>query len=789
MEKCNRSHIILIFIVFGVFSPLHAEKENSSYVIDEIFIRFEENCTEPQREAVLKRYKLTKVRSFYITKAILFRIESEIDASELVQTINKLPIVKYADLNRLGYETLSTGINEPNFSLQWYLSGDYLGNETSTISWKEALEIYSPKQSIGVAVIDTGIANSHPDLANMRGGMIAEQNGFPNRDDDGFGLKDDAFGWNFVDGNPDPEDDYFHGTLVSGIISGDPGNNLGITGIAPDSFIVPLKVASATGSDAIVSDLRLLSAIEYSVIVGVKIINLSMRFLSPLQYSQVLQDAAFELSENYDSLLVCAAGNDSMNNDLTPLYPASYKGDAILSVAASDQQNSLCPFSHYGVNSVDLAAPGEAIYGATVSKKIVAYDGFDFDSGWTWGSSFSNQSNYRWRFFTAPSDGKTWVTDSDWDSFYNPLNYTAYTNNYLKSPWIDLSSTLVPKLAVKIYHDLAYNWLLGSYDFLHFEISIDDVNWYPLDQPIYGQTPYPGRFYNFDLSTFGGYYVKIRFRLDTDGVLQGDGVFIDDFTISGVAPFSFSGNEFQYSQGTSFAAPIVSGVAAMLLSHRPELSTQDVRKIILQSVTKVDGLADKVASGGIVNAYEAIKLADTWEIEPTSPEYYSLSSSPSPSNAGSISGSGSYASGTTISISATPTSGYEFSHWSGDASGSSNPLSFTINQHTNIIANFSGINDSNAWSSASEITNDWKSFSWFGQFFETSSNWIYHLKLGWLYRHGDNLTSLWFYSSDHGWLFTSKNIYPYLFHHTNNSWLYLKENRLFSWANQSWSAI
>jgi subtilisin family serine protease len=281
--------------------------------------------------------------------------------------------------------------------------------------------------------------------------------------------------------------------------------------------------------------------------------------------------------------------------------------------------------------------------------------------------------------------------------------------------------------------------------------------------------------------------------LETDGVLQGDGVFIDDFTISGVAPFSFSGNEFEYSNGTSFAAPIVSGVAAMLLSHRPELSTQDVRKIILQSVTKVDGLADKVASGGIVNAYEAIKLANTWEIETPTPEFFSFSSSVSPSNTGSVSDAGSYESGSTISISATPTNGYQFSHWSGDASGSSNPLSITINQDTSIVANFSVTGttntSNNSWSSAVNLGNGWRSFSWFGEFFEVSQNWIYHANLGWLYRYGDDLNLLWFYSPQHGWLFTSKSIFPYLYAHNSKSWLYWSASKLYIWNNSQWDTI
>jgi hypothetical protein len=231
----------------------------------------------------------------------------------------------------------------------------------------------------------------------------------------------------------------------------------------------------------------------------------------------------------------------------------------------------------------------------------------------------------------------------------------------------------------------------------------------------------------------------------------------------------------------------------MLLSHRPELSTQDVRKIILQSVTKVDGLADKVASGGVVNAYEAIKLANTWEIETPTPESFSFSSSVSPSNTGSVSGAGSYESGSTISISATPSNGYQFSHWSGDASGSSNPLSITINQDTSIVANFSvtGTNNTsnNSWSSAVNLGNGWRSFSWFGEFFEVSQNWIYHANLGWLYRYGDDLNLLWFYSPQHGWLFTSKSIFPYLYAHNSKSWLYWSASKLYIWNNSQWDTI
>ena len=136
-----------------------------------------------------------------------------------------------------------------------------------------------------------------------------------------------------------------------------------------------------------------------------------------------------------------------------------------------------------------------------------------------------------------------------------------------------------------------------------------------------------------------------------------------------------------------------------------------------------------------------------------------LSTSSSPSNSGTVSGDG------------TPTQAQQFlslqlhpmaiSLVIGLAIfGSSNPLSITINQDTSIVASFSvtstNISDNNSWSSAVNLGNSWRSFSWFGEFFEVSQNWIYHANLGWLYRYGDDLNSLWLYSPQHGWLLQNR---------------------------------
>ena len=93
----------LIFLFFCIFISqafISATVQNVEYVKDEIFIRFNDNATEVQKTEVLKKYQLIKIRSFFITKAILFRIDSDLDSADLVKIINKISFVKYSDLNR-----------------------------------------------------------------------------------------------------------------------------------------------------------------------------------------------------------------------------------------------------------------------------------------------------------------------------------------------------------------------------------------------------------------------------------------------------------------------------------------------------------------------------------------------------------------------------------------------------------------------------------------------------------------------------------------------------------------
>tara|TARA_B100001057_G_scaffold433095_1_gene461745 strand:- start:384 stop:2765 length:2382 start_codon:yes stop_codon:yes gene_type:complete len=769
-----------------------------TYIKDEIFVRFEENITENQKSLIIKEFELEEKTKFILTKAILYKIKSGKDPRELIPLLTKNSRVKYADLNGMNSSLQSFSSSEPFFPRQWSLNNDGQvvngknGVPGADIDWIKAMEIYKPKKQIGVAVVDSGVALRHPEIALELGGKVLEQNGKPGVDDDGNGFIDDFVGWDFVDNDNLPEDLNGHGSMVAGIIGAHPNNGLGITGVAPDSFIVPLRVFDETGG---ASDAVIISAAGYAVLNEVKVINLSLTKGNPFHFP--LQEAIYNLEKEYNTLLVCAAGNGGSdqrgdNIDSTPVYPAAYDGNAIISVAATNQNNELTPFSNYGLENVDIAAPGDNIYAPSVSRKNIYFENFENTTNWKTYRTSRDYSGSSWSYHTD-SFGNRWVTDSN-DFFGNPINYAPYTDIYLRSPAISLKKVRSPKMFVRVYHNLPYNYLYGTYDYLFFEVSTDGGNSWSSIGYTYGLSRPGGSIYNFDLSKFEGFSnVLFRFRLASDGVLQGDGVYVDNFHISGVTDFDYSGSEFNFNSGTSFSAPIVSGVAALVLSHRPDLLVKDVREILLQSVTKVEDLKGKIATGGVVNAYKALKLAETWRSlgEPAFNFLVSTSFLPSQQSAGSVSGGGSYEAGSTVSIVANPSSNYTFSHWTGGASGSENPLQYTVIADTEIIANFekSILPTVPLWSDSNVLGHGWKSFDWFGSFWESSTPWIYHVSLGWLYRVGDQLSSLWFYNQQKGWMYTSSSTFPHLYLNENQSWSYVSDGLIFSYKTNSWSSF
>jgi subtilisin family serine protease len=256
-------------------------------------------------------------------------------------------------INDINSATILSMANDEFFSDQWsfHNTGQTGGTPGADINAPGAWDISTGSNSVVVAVIDTGVLYNHSDLSANIWNNTDEipGNGI---DDDGNGYTDDVRGWNFVANTSDPIDDNHHGTHVSGTIGAVGNNAIGVAGVNWHVKIMPLKAFDSAGfgdtSDAI-------TAIEYANANGASVISNSWGGGS---YSQGLKDAI----DASPAVVVCAAGNNANDNDINPVYPASYNSTNIISVAATDHNDIRALFSNFGLSSVDLAAPGTNIW-------------------------------------------------------------------------------------------------------------------------------------------------------------------------------------------------------------------------------------------------------------------------------------------------------------------------------------------------------------------------------------------------------------------------------------------
>jgi subtilisin family serine protease len=273
---------------------------------------------------------------------------------QLIAALSQLPAVAYVEPNYIG--TVVATPNDPLYGQLWGLknTGQVINGRAGTagadISAELAWNVTTGSRCTVVGVVDTGIDYNHQDLA---------ANVWSNDGTIG-GCAAGTHGYNAITKTCDPLDDYasiYHGTHVSGTIGAVGNNSVGVVGVNWNTSIMGLKWINQYGygvtSDAI-------SAIEFAVkakIAGVNVRVLSNSWRQLDGFSQALLDEINRANTN-DILFVAAAGNNSSNNDITPLYPASYNAPNIVAVAATDNNDNLASFSNYGPTKVHLGAPG-----------------------------------------------------------------------------------------------------------------------------------------------------------------------------------------------------------------------------------------------------------------------------------------------------------------------------------------------------------------------------------------------------------------------------------------------
>lgn len=206
-----------------------------------------------------------------------------------------------------------------------------------------------PNQAPVVAIVDSGLDFNHGFLKNN-----IWQNPFDKPgdgiDNDNNGYADDINGWNFAANNNLPQDNFYHGTSVAGIIRN----------IDPNVRIMPLKFQNDSGLGYTGAAATAINYATNMKLKGVNVAAINLSWGGGTSSSLVLENSIKRASDA-GIVVVIAAGNNADNNDLTARYPSNYKFANTISVTAVDNNLNLAGFANYGKNTVDMAAPGVGI--------------------------------------------------------------------------------------------------------------------------------------------------------------------------------------------------------------------------------------------------------------------------------------------------------------------------------------------------------------------------------------------------------------------------------------------
>jgi len=299
---------------------------------DRILVKFKPDISDPMIRLAARAYQIEDVRKIPLGIQ-RWRIPPSKSLEEMILLLSRNPDVEYVEPD---YKTTIHAIPDDRyFSYQYALfnyrqeigeagspRGYYRADMKALEGWQET----TGNPNVTIAVIDTGVDFSHPDL---------KKNILPG-------------GRDFVFGDFDPSDDHGHGTYICSIIAADTNNREGVAGITWNCRILPIKGVSAAGEGY---TSWVIEAIVWAANWGVDIINLSV---GASEISRALEEAIHYAKER-DILLVSSAGNHNRK----VAYPAAYED--VMAVAGTDYLDNRSAFSNFGPE-IDVAAPATRIY-------------------------------------------------------------------------------------------------------------------------------------------------------------------------------------------------------------------------------------------------------------------------------------------------------------------------------------------------------------------------------------------------------------------------------------------
>lgn len=379
---------------------------------DSVIARFADEASRRAAEGVLAASGDRVVRT-WPSGASLVALGPGVRPSETLTRLQGLPGVLYAQTNSI--RRLAATPNDPLYGSQFQLNQA----NNADIDAPEAWDITKGKRSVVVAVTDTGIDYTHPDLylnmwlnqeeipagirsslvdtdanalidfrdlnsRNAAGGVVVNGSGQPinspfvsdrngntyidaqdlltdpawsnGLDDDGNGALDDLSGYNFAS---DPANKNAKDDQGHGtFVAGLTGasTNNGL-GVAGVAWDVRLVAVKFLASNGSGTDAAAIESINYAADLGADVINASWGGTD----DAIALLEAIQYAGTKGTVFVAAAGNAAVDNDVTPFYPASYRAPSLISVASINSSGGLSWFSNYGDETVDVGAPGEGV--------------------------------------------------------------------------------------------------------------------------------------------------------------------------------------------------------------------------------------------------------------------------------------------------------------------------------------------------------------------------------------------------------------------------------------------
>ena len=503
--------------------------------------------------------------------------------------------------------------DDPLIGLQWHLAptDEIAGAANVETLWGDEGIPGRPwqgKEEVVVAVVDTGVDCTNPDLKDV----MWENPG-------NIGLEGEH-GYDYGMGDDDPMDNDGHGTHVAGIIAASVNNGEGVAGVAPNAKIMALRVANESGGFLTSAVLGAYSYMKKAAQARVNLVAANNSWMGAGE-SPLLTEVMDDLYRSNGVLSVCASGNYAADLDQSLNLPAGAPTDGAIAVNAVDREGRLASFSDYGAAATDLAAPGtdilstapqgQGIVDGDDPELTVAFDDFE--------------SEDRMFSFQASGDAEPSVSRAEVPQVVGDAPSQGVLMSIKQAKAGQKASVVFTAKKGAVKQGLAAaDKTVDDLQCLAFDAGVADskesdmgrllrVSVHGIDGSWIDLTPE-------SFGTGGAIPLSLRvpipkdkrdeinwdefsFKLERTFTSFDDGMDLDFFfdnvaLVSDVAPYV-------YMDGTSMAAPVVTGSCALLAGLFPNDGAEQLRARILGGVKRADALAGTCTSDGQLDVVRA----------------------------------------------------------------------------------------------------------------------------------------------------------------------------------------